>query len=366
MQGANPVISSLTGLRWWAAFAVFLFHMTVFAPLPVYPAFEYGYYGVMFFFVLSGFVLSWSWKPSVSVRTFYLRRIGRIWPSSLVALFIAIPVFYSLNPNPDDWWVKPFDVGVLLLSFILVQGWWLAPTILFSGNPAAWTLTCEFFFYSLHPLFQRILVRSSKFAVLLFLVALLVGVVSIKALCLINLGQGCVELPLPIARLHEFVLGMGIGILARKGFLLSLSPWVPISLLGLLFSCLVFAGTVSNLEGPFAALVGFSNEVTLVLIVLTIGGVANRELSGHRTGFQGKWLVRMGELSFNFYLVHATVMYMFVNTIGELDVAWGNIIWYPIVLAGGVLVALGLHELVEKPFEVRIRKLADKISAKNS
>lgn len=136
-SNTSYLLRSLTGLRWWAAFGVFLFHMTVFAPLPIYPIFDYGYYGVMFFFVLSGFVLSFSWKPQISVQTFYLRRIGRIWPSALVAFIFAVPVFYSFSPEQSSWWVKPFDVAILLLSLILIQGWWLNPLILFSGNPAA-------------------------------------------------------------------------------------------------------------------------------------------------------------------------------------------------------------------------------------
>lgn len=162
MSQRTSSLDSLTGLRWWAAFAVFFFHMTAFAPLPIFPLFDYGNYGVMFFFVLSGFVLSWSWKAELPVRAFYLRRFGRIWPSAMVALLIAIPVFYSFNPDPAHWWVKPFDLGILLLSVPIIQGWWLAPAILFSGNPAAWTLTCEFFFIPYIPCFTGLTSNFQK------------------------------------------------------------------------------------------------------------------------------------------------------------------------------------------------------------
>ncbi len=74
--------------------------------------------------------------------------------------------------------------------------------------------------------------------------------------------------------------------------------------------------------------------------------------------------MRLGELSFNFYLVHATVMYIFVGFVGELDVTWANLVWYPVVLGLGLLLALGLHVWIEKPFESRIRRFADRKSVK--
>src|SRR5262245_62142748 len=75
-----PRVESLTGLRWWAAFFVFCHHMTNLAPLPIYDFLKYGTSGVTFFFVLSGFVLTWSARPGTKIRTFYRRRFARIFP----------------------------------------------------------------------------------------------------------------------------------------------------------------------------------------------------------------------------------------------------------------------------------------------
>ncbi|MHA3682863.1 acyltransferase family protein [Leucobacter sp. HY1908] len=127
-------LDALTGLRWWAAFLVFLFHMRVFAPLPgpINLLFDQGYLGVTFFFVLSGFVLTWSMRPRVSVSTFYWRRFARIWPAHMVALVFAVLVFYTMAPIPDGSFLKPFDMGILLLSVVLLQGW--------SANPAIFVL----------------------------------------------------------------------------------------------------------------------------------------------------------------------------------------------------------------------------------
>ena len=362
MTARNAALDSLTGLRWWAAFAVFFFHMTAFAPLPIFPLFEYGNYGVMFFFVLSGFVLSWSWKAELPIRAFYLRRFGRIWPSAFVALLIAIPVFYSFAPDPSQWWVKPFDFGILLLSVPLIQGWWLAPAILFSGNPAAWTLTCEFFFYSLHPILQRGYVKIASRWVLVALLVVFLGLVSIKSSCLLITGQPCTSLPLPLERLPEFVIGMGIGVLAKRGLLLPISPWIPLGGLGAFYVYLAFGAFLHVPTGILQISTQFANEITLLLMALTIAAVAQKDISGKNTGFRAPWLIRLGEVSFTFYLVHATVMYLFVDFFGQLDVSWKNAIWYPLVLTAGLLLAFALHIWVEKPFESKIRRFSDRIS----
>src|SRR6266508_2403518 len=89
-----PRVESLTGLRWWAAFFVFCHHMTNLAPLPIRDFLKYGTSGVTFFFVLSGFVLTWSAQPGTKIRTFYRRRFARIFPLYFLTLVAAFFVFY--------------------------------------------------------------------------------------------------------------------------------------------------------------------------------------------------------------------------------------------------------------------------------
>ena len=66
---ATKRLDSLTGLRWWAAFAVFFFHLRNLIPLPgpIEAIAQFGYLGVTFFFVMSGYVLTMSWRPTSGV-----------------------------------------------------------------------------------------------------------------------------------------------------------------------------------------------------------------------------------------------------------------------------------------------------------
>ncbi len=176
LEAPRPRLDALTGLRWLAAFWVFGYHMQVFGPLPVpfdFPL-RLGFLGVTFFFVLSGFVLTWSMRPGLRVSTFYVRRFARIWPAHMVALLLAIPVFYTLAA-PEHSWVKPFSVPILLLSVVLLQGFSKDPAILFSGNPAAWTLSCEALFYAIHPYLGALLRRLALRGALLVAVGAVAG-----------------------------------------------------------------------------------------------------------------------------------------------------------------------------------------------
>lgn len=86
-------LDSLTQLRFVCAAAVLLGH-TVGNFLPDTPANRittHGYVGVTFFFVLSGFVLTWTWRDG-SRAAFWRRRAARILPLHLATWCIALVV----------------------------------------------------------------------------------------------------------------------------------------------------------------------------------------------------------------------------------------------------------------------------------
>jgi len=104
-------LPSLTGLRFLAALSVFLFHSSL-ASSPIPPngpvtpfadqGFAHGYaavlghagpLGVSFFFVLSGFVLTWSSRPGEPARAFLRRRVVKIYPNHVVMWAVALLLF---------------------------------------------------------------------------------------------------------------------------------------------------------------------------------------------------------------------------------------------------------------------------------
>lgn len=354
-------LDALTGLRWWAAFVVFLYHMQVFAPLPGVTSgvLLHGYLGVTFFFVLSGFVLTWSARPDVPTSTFYWRRIARIWPAHMVALLIAIPVFYSFAP-PDGSFIKPVDIGILLLSVVVLQAWWSNPVILFSGNPAAWTLTCEAFFYALHPWISRILVPLARRGAL-FLAVGAVGYAFIYRVAVLAWPDSWLPaVPLPVQRLPEFVLGMALAWAMRSGWRPRIHPIVGVGSLGAVILVLMVIPRYFGEVPVLRSLPGLTNELFTIACALAIVSLAVRSLRGRRSWFESKIQVRLGEWSFAFYLVHATFIYIALRIFGYQEASWRNLVWFVVLLAIDLVAAWALHSFVERPAERRMRRWKDR------
>lgn len=354
-----PRADSLTGLRWWAAFGVFCYHMANLAPLPVQAVFDYGNFGVTFFFVLSGFVLTWAWSPTTPATTFWWRRVARIYPAHLVALLLAIPVFYSTAPDPDQWWVKPFG-AVLLLSIPLLQGWSRDPAVLFSGNPAAWTLTCEMFFYALHPALQRPLRAMRTRGALLLAGATIVVALAYRLASMGSPGSWWSSgMPWPVVRLSEFFLGMCLAWAVRSGWRPRLRPWVgyavALALVGLLLACRTPAAPHSIARW----INGSANELAIIVCALMITLVAVSDLAGRPSVLRSRLLVALGNASYAFYLVHATVLYALLALVGHQSTGWTNLGWYALTFAVSLALALALHHGVEAPVERRMRRWWD-------
>src|SRR3954453_14069074 len=96
-------LPSLTALRIVAASLVFLSHGLI---LPIFAnpgaanvyglvAHNMGAIGVLFFFVLSGFVLTWSAKDSDTPGKFWRRRFFKIYPNHFVAYVIYLALFLA-------------------------------------------------------------------------------------------------------------------------------------------------------------------------------------------------------------------------------------------------------------------------------
>lgn len=90
-------ISGLDGLRGIAVIGVILYHMFPFAV-------KGGFLGVSLFFVLSGYLIaitsekSWE-KNNFTIRSFYKKRIRRIYPSLLIVVLITVGVLKLLAPD---------------------------------------------------------------------------------------------------------------------------------------------------------------------------------------------------------------------------------------------------------------------------
>ncbi|WP_213804395.1 acyltransferase [Granulicella sp. dw_53] len=144
----KPSLPALTGIRTLLAIFIILFHFTPPHLGVLYPIIDSAYVFVGFFFLLSGFILTYNYSDralTLSKREFWLARFSRLYPIYLLVLLISVHMLR------DEWASRShaeFWRGVLLTPFLL-QGW--SPNLATFGNTVAWTLSCEVMFYFAFP-----------------------------------------------------------------------------------------------------------------------------------------------------------------------------------------------------------------------
>jgi peptidoglycan/LPS O-acetylase OafA/YrhL len=188
---ASTRIPELDGLRGCAILLVLLYHYIFggfalddksFLATSVHFIFSLGWSGVDLFFVLSGFLIGGiliDQRISENYfKTFYIRRICRIFPLYFLWLTLFILLFFLISHRfHQEWFVQLFDQqGIPHWSCVLLlQNFHIAKSGLFGSTwlGATWSLAIEEQFYLLMPLIIW-LIPVRKLPHLLVLLILLV------------------------------------------------------------------------------------------------------------------------------------------------------------------------------------------------
>jgi len=327
---ARPRLPALTSLRFFAAFHVVIFHFqamqTFIGPVWFQKLSSIGYVGVSFFFVLSGFILVYTYagRPMV-LKNFWRARFARIYPAYAFSLLVTAPFFFYavLTMNfPFFVWAKTHLKLASALVLSLLHAW--VPPAALTWNAVAWSLSVEAFFYVLFPFLLLVLVRRSQPQLLLiagasWLTSLVFSgsyvVLNPDRLSIVNadvLGAFWLNALKfnPLARLPEFLLGMACGFL----FLRSRRE-------SKLASLLVLSGIAALLVVVyFSAVIPYPILHTALLapaFAAIVYGFALRPNWG--AILENRWLVLCGDASYSLYLLHSMIVGMyFHSTTGQL------------------------------------------------
>ncbi len=212
-------LPGLTALRFFAATYVLLFH---FLPRPAATNFvtgelrrvlEAGFTGVSAFFILSGFLLAYTHERDPNFGRFYRARFARVYPLYLFAFLWALEPFMRDLLQFHRWthlWALPADM-------LLVQDWF--PRLALDVNAAAWTLSCEAFFYLLFPFLviklSRLRHHPVRWIAVFWFLQLLPPVLTHTWLAWFHphwAEQAHGSLVTPLARLGEFLAGVVLGL----------------------------------------------------------------------------------------------------------------------------------------------------------
>ncbi len=363
-------LPSLTGLRFIAALAVFVCHTaalnnTIPPHAPVVPfadaglaeiyhkiVFNGGFVGVSFFFVLSGFVLAWSTKPTETKRAFLRRRLLKIYPNHLVT-FVAAMVVYAAAITPVSQWLP-----VLTLT----QSWSLDPQTRWAVNSPSWSLAAELLFYLSFPFLIKPLRRIAEHR----LWAVVGGIFAVMlAIALFNHFAIPTLLPDPTAPAQLPATGP----MSATGPQYWFGYFLPVGrlfefLMGIVLARIVLAGRWPRIRVAPAALLAvaaytltiflpatFVFTVTTVLpLGLLIGALATADVR-RDTGFLGRrtwqWL---GEVSFAFYMCQGVVLLWGRHLMGgsQHSVPVGILLILGFFVAN-LAAAAALYHLVERP-----------------
>ena len=156
----RPPLPALTGLRTLLALTILLFHFTPAGLaserhpwLTLYPIINIGYVFVSFFFLISGFILSYNYAHragGVRKVDFWMARFSRLYPVYLLTMLISLPmlVLEWRSRSHGEFWAG------LVVTPLLMQGFF--PKLATFWNTVSWTLSCEVVLYLAFPFLLKL------------------------------------------------------------------------------------------------------------------------------------------------------------------------------------------------------------------
>ncbi|HEU5111061.1 MAG TPA: acyltransferase, partial [Micromonosporaceae bacterium] len=328
-------LPSLTGLRFGAAMLVFGVHAYAFLPLAdpldqrlARLLLDAGDLGVSFFFVLSGFVLTWSSTSAArsgggrTVWRFWRDRLARIYPAHLAALVIVIGCLAVSGR------IAKVNPETLVTGALLIQAWYPEETIHLGVNAVTWSLSCEVAFYLCFPALYAGLRRltgrgpAALYAGVVACCAAVWAVPYLAGAAVPDEHRRWFVYVFPLTRMIEFVLGIVLALLVRSGDWRG--PGLPLA---------TGAFVVNYLLVPWLPQAGRDTAAVIAAIALLVPAAAVADLRGSRSPWRHPFLVWLGERSYSFYLVHLAVVVAAV-TLADRAGRW------PLPYAAGMAVGL--------------------------
>jgi peptidoglycan/LPS O-acetylase OafA/YrhL len=372
-EHSRPRLPALTSLRFFAAFHVLLFHTlamgAVFGPKWFHNLSSIGYVGVSFFFVLSGFILVYTYAGTpVSRRDFWHARFARVYPAYAFALLLTTPFFTFAVRHFREIGVRfmAFQAAhvksAVVLELLLLQSW--IPPAALSWNAVGWSLSVEAFFYLLFPLLLARFGRLSRKHLFAVMAACWLASNFISGAYTVLRPDGILNPDsnvysswmnavkfFPLARLPEFMLGMAAGLLFLRT---RRDPRMALPLVASGVLALAIVASVSQ-KIPYAMI---HTALLSPAFAAIIYGVALRPR--WTSVLETRVLVLLGEASYSMYLIHANIVFSFFHT-AKGDVRNASFAGLAMCLAIVLSMSLLIYRFIEQPAR---RKLRPKPKAK--
>ncbi len=342
---ASGHIPGLDGLRALAVFLVIFYHFG----FSYVPAGD----GVMVFFVLSGFLITWLLLAEdgrygrISLSGFYRRRVLRIFPAFYC--YWLLVVLLLLFTHKHVLWGNAFS------AFLYFGDYYNAafgdPNTAFSHT---WSLGIEEQFYLLWPLiFSRFRHNLGKMTIFLCGLISAVWIYRLVLCFALHVSQGWIYASFD-TRMDHLMVGCLLAVLLKRGVLMPFwkavcaHPWLPLITLGLL-ACSIYDGRF--LIGRYRDIVGFALEPLLIAVFV----VQMIVFCSKRLWHWIEWPVTryLGRISYSLYLYQQILLFSIRKRLSGHSV----IVQLAFAVLFTTFVATVSYFVIERPF-LRFRSAA--------
>lgn len=328
------MIKPLTSLRFFFALMVFFSHV----PFPynhvIYRILSNGSVGVSFFFILSGFILSYNYQKKISEnynqKKFWIDRFLRIYPLHLFVLLLITFLFLVLGSN----------YLLILKQFVshlfLIQNYIHIKEIYSSLHKPAWSICCEIFFYFIFP-FIILKIKDNNILFILLLIGFAFFLYYINPHGSMFIGIN------PVIRLSDFIVGiLSFQLYGKLKIYCEKLKFYHYNLLEffaviILFASLTFAHHI-NYYQLFPLF-----WVTMVIFIITMSyskGVLAKILSQN-------FLILLGEISYSIYMTHYLILTVLTSFFRDSFIFSNRPIFISSFLAITIIFSYFTYKIVE-------------------
>jgi peptidoglycan/LPS O-acetylase OafA/YrhL len=386
LPSRKPRLESLTSLRFFAALAIVVLHFRdLLAPLPpdLLKIIIGGGYAVTFFFILSGFILTYNYHDWFSSKAssfdcmrFFRLRFARLAPLYVIGLLLDTPWHIIERARVGElansalvFWAS------WLLNLLGLQAWVPGTPFAMLWNTPSWSISDEFFFYATFPFVSLWIARRFRqtgwliAAFVFVIVASSIVYASVYYWLYVSLRVG--ELTgyiatsyTPLFRFPEFLAGCLIGRYfietrdktaypGRFLFANTTSRSVVVSIcVAIVITRFLMPPLTSNLAlWLFDRAVNYSYYIlpfSLIVLSIAKGRTILTSL------LEQRWLVILGEASFGLYIVHwSFCSFLTLHIINSLN---SRIVYFLFLLAT-IPFSLFCYFWIEVPLRGRLRGL---------
>ena len=316
-------IKILDGFRALAIISVLIYHLT--NPwVTKYPhhdfflhIFKYGYLGVHFFFIISGFVICYTLENTPNLISFYRNRFARLFPAMLLCTFLIFVIIHFLDNKrqfEDAHQLKNILPG---LTFTNPQLWTVITGTNYHWiNGSFWSIWVEIQFYIIAS--GVYFANKKRFHRNFFLAGIIIFILKYIPIELLNRYSGSLSNEtnhmMEIWRRGDeifnitfyiswFLCGSALYYLypgfGKKGMFFSI--------IYLIISLVCLTKDVSNFFSGQSAIMMIGSLIIVLLFLLMI------YYDHPLTIFKNPFLCRIGVISYSTYLIHEQIGILLIN-----------------------------------------------------